>query len=147
MKTCPKCNIPIGDHPANVCLDVLFATKVMGWKAKAYYTTFDEERIKEFWWHKGKQPIHIVRLWFPSTNISHAMEGVEKFANDEHVFELMWIPRSLAEQEPFWSAMIRENLIPKDVWDETPAKQTNAFAKTVPLAITRALILWAMEKE
>ena len=105
---CPKCSIPISEHPANQCLDSLYAEKVMGWKL-----TNDVQFL-----------LHHTD-WSPSTNIGCAMQGVEK-ANRPMALHRV--------DKDEWRCVLNV-----DLW-----KNLLAEAKTAALAITRALVLWAM---
>ena len=66
-----------------------------------------------------------IENYSPSTKIAHAMEGVEQF----EIFLLYWI-----KKENLWICVVYD-----------PRIETTA--KTKELAITRARLLWAIEKE
>ena len=69
--TCPTCNHPIESQPAKPCLDALFCTEVMKWFL---------DRSNYIYW-KDKKCTVFARFrheFNSSTNIIHAMEGVEK---------------------------------------------------------------------
>jgi hypothetical protein len=138
---CPKCQHDIATHPANSCLDAVFAEKVMGCPIKEFVDEIELSNWQEYpfllmphctLFRKGGR--HPGEHWSPSTNISHAMEGVEIAKTNNWYFQIhnaafdnrwkvnLWLTGHL-EKEPIIN-----------------------YAETAPLAITRALILWAMEK-
>ena len=109
----------IENEPKGPRIDAWFAELVMKWK-KCLYSVHDWE-----WVDSDGNKKYSFSDFEPSTNIAHAMEGVEQF----EIFLLYWI-----KKENLWICVIY------DPWIETTAK-------TKELAITRARLLWAIEKE
>ena len=132
---CPKCGIEIKDHPANACLDAVFCTEVMKWtKEEITYHTDCGSQKGTSWCDSAGNTKYIFGDFKPSTNISHAMEGVEKWKRQgeghdfaEILMEIMWPPLK-------WSVKNRHPL----------AVITDLLLKLDALYLTRALILWAM---
>ena len=129
--TCPTCKTTIKDHPANACLDALFAEMVMGWKEKEVYKESDSLFKSKVWCDSKIYGIrkYWVDDWSPSTNISHVMEGVEK-RRCKHGFHHGWFEMSI--RPTGWCVNLTGN------------RSDNVYAETAPLAITRALVMWAM---
>lgn len=118
---CPKCQISIADHPANACLDALFGRKVMKYEVgdcldRGCYCRVVKQRLVSDWF-----PFN------PSTNITHAMQGVEKVKKELDGFKLEYYPTLNS-----WV-----------VWYGTPWIGYKSTQCHIPaeLAITRALIL------
>ena len=103
---CPRCNHDLPTHPEGACLDALFIEKVLGWPPP------ESPNVGYF-------------DWSPSTNIAHAMEGIEKVKQ--------------------WRGCVLENMITNS-WTFRFERIENT-ADRPELAITRALVMWAMEKE
>ena len=132
---CPKCQTPIADHPANACLDALFAEKVMGWESKKQsgwlmgtYSRLDcwidKKGLIQYWAHE----------WYPSANIAWAMEGWDKLKKAGNI-------NDFAKAVGYLSVSIHgegeycENI-----------NATYLMFHLSALHLTRALVLWAMEK-
>ena len=109
----------IENEPAGPKIDAWFAELVMEW---------DMETI-DFWC----DPLY---GWKPSSNIAHAMEGVE-IANKNGLW--VWIERPIFLNWHVTFAKGKGEI--DDVIDY------HAEAKELSLAITKALLLWAIEKD
>lgn len=157
MVNCPKCNTPIKEHPANAYLDALFTEEVMEQEVEERWCKNDlqcgdryevgflsekeiQDEIKNYWykpykcfcWKDGHGNWWPIKE--PSTNISHAMEGVDYVQHkDEDIrFQFFTLDNEwVAQVYPAWRHGI----------------EVSAPLKKLELAITRALILWAMEKK
>ena len=126
---CPKCQVEIKDHPANACLDALFATEVMGWVGPPKH---------DCWYGIGKV-MYYVSQFNPSTNIAHAMEGVDIQKDIE------W---ELGKENGNYYFIIYSPYHGKEATTKDGWKiEVDLIAHTKELAITRALALWAMERE
>ena len=105
-------------------LDAWFAELVMEW---------DMETIG-FWC----DPLY---GWKPSSNIAHAMEGVDHLIKtNENIHVHLLYHNSIKK----WRFLIQVDYIS---WNGTGPEQAKAEDKEKELAITRALLLWAIEKE
>lgn len=114
---CPYCDIPIREHPANRCLNVVFCEKVLGW-----------EEI-EYWEEKTE-------ILYPSTNISDAMEGevlVKKEPRERKARYCGILERIIA-----YDLGYPEGSVPIELEFECIC--------ATPHQRTRALVMWAMEK-
>lgn len=138
MKTCPKCNIPIQEHPANACLDAVFAEKVMGWRIIQIPGPNYPWTNRELWRTPDGAYIGI-NDWSPSTNISHAMEGVEKHRENIAL-------RIRIDLSEVWCDLgdWKYDVCELHTYTKGISQPINNL---ISLAITRALILWVMEKE
>jgi hypothetical protein len=141
---CPKCSTPIKEHPAGKCLDILFIERVM-----MYFFAVDKSaphlRIvmldslpnlpKLFSLITATQAFYMRAEWAidfePSTNISHAFEGVEKHISEDEDFRFSLVYLCQSKE---WIAQLGR-----------PWLSNGSSEKE--LAITRALILWAGRKE
>ena len=102
------------NEPAGPRINGWFAEFVMGWK---------KDRNGRWWEEDGYYIKYSIDGFNPSTNISHAMMGVEKY---KHLgIELAW-----CEDIKNWS-----------VWFGGRNVLDYIYANTLELAITRALIL------
>ena len=123
---CPTCQHDIATHPEGACLDALFCTEVMKWHIEvlpvAKYASYRH-------WFCDKRLICAELDFKPSTNISHAMEGVEKVKKEMDGFKLEYWPTGNE-----WIC-----------WTGIPTKGLRS--ETPELAITRALILWKLGKD
>ena len=108
----------IEKEPAGPRIDALFAELVMGWKE------YPDERG---WWLTNDKKQQLKLKFNPSTNISHAMEGLNKHIDEIRVFDMVYLPFVKR-----WMIRTRFN---------------NNFAddEKLELAITRALLMWAVE--
>ena len=146
------CGREVKDHPAEPCLDELFYKVVMGWDGFiTIYSWTDRKRKKyphrvatirpnnpmgDYSAYIGEdgtkyfcgQPLPIYHIPHVSTNIADAMEGVKKA---DRPMTLHW------HINHEWKCIINN-----DLWDNV-----SAWAETAPLAITRALIMWAGKEE
>ena len=127
--------------PAGIEMDVLIATKVMGWKryVNTAWSSFAQQRdgAEQVTWVEGD--LNTFRAsddWSPSTDISAAWEVVYKlhpdhsiqidFDDPETVEEIKWYCGLYTKGEPF--------------------RDYEARADTAPLAICRAALLTVIEK-
>jgi len=115
------CGREIKDHPAEPCLDELFAEKVIEWK-RCLCSVHDWE-----WVDSNGDKKYSFSDFEPSLNIGQAMEGVEKA---DRPFRLV------RDNDHLWTATICEE------WK----KKYSNHAERPALATTRAFILWAHEK-
>ena len=129
------CGREVKDHPAEACLDALFAEKVRRWgrnenkRGRPFIFQVDGD---SHWYVSNK--FGTWRGWNPSTNIADAMEGVEKTD---------WI--NISRRSPNkWICVIRDYGSVYPVGG--PSDDIIGIGETAPLAITRALILWAQTK-
>ena len=133
---CPKCQIPIADHPANAHLNALFCTEVMKWIG--YPHPYDA-KVREWRKPPGKHEDFLILAdnFCPSTNIAHAMQGVEKHREDI----ALQIRIDLSE---VWCDLGERKY---DVYElHTYTKGiSQPINNLISLAITRAFVLWAME--
>ena len=114
------------DEPAGPRLDAWFCEHIFGWPEDRIILTDEGVQLKpEYIWKA------------PSTNIYHAMEGVEKWkhgnvsSNYQNEF-----PRFLAQ------------VLDVSLYLVSPLEAiTDIFFRLTPLATTRALLLWAIEKD
>ena len=119
-------------EPEGPRIDAWFAIWVMEWVA---FTTDKNGYVFR------PNTIRANLLFKPSTNIVHAMEGVEKILErDKHnesieSVSLVW-PGHTGNGSKIWLFNISS-------YTKT---MIQCEAETAPLAITRALILWALEK-
>ena len=97
------------DEPAGPRLDAWFCKYVLGNKFKSHLNPF-----------------------YPSSNIAHAMEGVEKY-----------------RKRIFLEIRILPGIVYCGIYPNNPGEFPFIFSKaeTLELAITRALLLWAIEKD
>lgn len=125
---CPKCQIEIKEHPANACLDALFAELVMEWRIIQIPGPNYPWTNRELWRTPDGAYIGI-NDWYPSTNISHAMEGEEKVKELDQGYRYI---KQLS-----------------DIIHHDTGQWPNGFmlVSANPHQRTRALILWALEKE
>lgn len=132
---CPECQIPIRDHPANACLDSLYAEKVMGWEKRK--PDIDRDIWADYWSENNIYKCD-TSDFHPSTNIAHAMQGVEKHREDI----ALQIRIDLSE---VWCDLGERKY---DVYElHTYTKGiSQPINNLISLAITRALVLWAMRK-
>ena len=137
---CPTCNCEIKNHPANACLDALFAEKVMGkmvcdeWllhgigcQGISYMLPPDGCKHGKF--GKTCYPSQLPTPY--SSNIAHAMEGVEKY-----------------RKEIFLEIRILPGIVYCGVYPNNPGSFPFVFSngEQLELAIVRALVLWAMRE-
>jgi len=152
---CKFCDTDIKDHPAGEHLDVMFAEGVMGWKNKiTVYTWVDRKRKKypltvfterpdnpmgdysafisedgiKYFCGQPKRIYHVPKY---STNISDAMEGVER--HKQIAFFIDWFP-----EDNRWRCVCDKYV--SGVMNEAEG------IKASSLAIIRALILWSGER-
>lgn len=120
--------------PAGSEINALFAELVMEWKKEKYQGVWGES----FYWIDSQNSMkHIGDCFCPSTNISHAFEGMKKWKEvgeghdlAEILIDLLWPPVELSTKGRHPLAVVTDLLLKVDA-----------------LAITRALILWATQKE
>lgn len=111
--------------PAGPEIDALFAEKVMGWHETNIGLTWE----RAFYWtdREGKRQ-RLVSNFNPSINISHAFEGEEKVKPNEMHRYTKPLTDIIKHDTNFWPI-------------------TFQLVHATPHQRTRALILWAMEKE
>ena len=128
------CGREVKDHPAEPCLDAVFAEKVMGWKvlqatpeAWLIEITPNWSELEKYKW----KAFNFFACPEFSSNIAHAMEGVEK--HKEHLrVNLCW-------DGTMWGIQ---------VWEKVDSTDWIGMAdEQLGLGITRALILWAGKEE
>ena len=122
----------IENEPAGPRIDAWFAELIGGWKEKLWM--HDDEcsesnlpPVKMWWDTKNDMPKIEVWRFNPSSNISHAMAGVEIDENNN--FHLCWNGKQ-------WICQI---------WNHKNWVTGND--KTKELAVTKARLLWAIEKD
>lgn len=121
--TCPHCGVGIGEHGAGRCLDKWVAETVMGWK---WMPTPDPEGQHYCWVKDGCE----IGDFEPSSDISAAWEVVEKMAERCGIFVMKVRPG--------------QDCV---AWIHLSGADYTANADSLPLAICRAAVLAANEKE
>ena len=131
----------IENEPAGPRIDAWFCELVMGWKLWTRQSEFGDEYL--CWHERGEKDyikpgkyICVEDSFRPSTNIAHAIEGVE-IANNNGLWG--WIERPIFLNWHVTFAKGKGEI--DDVIDY------HAEAKELSLAITKALLLWAIEKD
>lgn len=124
--------VDIATHPAGEHLDTLFCELVMNWSRQNHgFTTHGKKQLIFIWHDENDKLIMDCPEFKPSINLLHAMEGVEKFIGYGFNVQIGKSGNGL------WCVRLGGG------YGESYSYN---YAKTLALAITRALILWAMEK-
>lgn len=126
MQTKCTCGIEVREHGPGVCLDALFAELVMEWHKEIIVEHISKREVPTWCIPRKSGEVIDVVNYQPSTNIGHAMAGVEIA---DRPMTLHW------QVDHQWKCIINN-----DLWNNI-----SVYAETAPLAITRALVLWAME--
>ena len=121
------CGVEVKNHPAEPCLDAMFCTEVMRWE---YFRRGNYE-----FWKQAHRIFIDIRDFSPSTNISHAMQGV-KVAFKKNLQKII-IDRN--SDGTYYVGLLFEKI----AYFHTSFSND---AETIELGLTRALILWAQEK-
>ena len=120
------CGKDIATHPAEPCLDAMFAEKVVEYR-----------EYNGMWLDKNGKTQFSVFIFSPCSKIAHAMEGVQKWKDDptppeklaEALFQSLDPPIFINIENRKWQYLVEDILYRIDA-----------------LSLTRALIMWAMGK-